>query len=185
MVEWSLHLGPSFPEVVDAVCESPDFELKHSFLFRELDESQFPQEYPSAAAKLLLKVLRKLSVLFSTTMDRDFRTYTIARVSEIDTKESIVFYTLSSKPMVDHKLRRCSLPPHHFSPESSITSANNPISRPWPPETTDQTSSSPSTPTSWNGSAYIPHSYGKLRTLPSGMCRMTAGQLLLSHHLLL
>jgi hypothetical protein len=36
----------------------PDFELKHSFLFHELDESQFPQEYPSAAAKLLLKVLR-------------------------------------------------------------------------------------------------------------------------------
>jgi hypothetical protein len=87
MVEWSLHLGPSFPEVVDAVCESSDFELKHSFLFRELNESQFPQEYPSAAAKLLLKVLRKLSVLFSSTMDRDFRTYTIARVSEIDTKE--------------------------------------------------------------------------------------------------
>ena len=57
MVEWSLHLGPSFPEVVDAVWESPDFELKHSFLFRELEESQFPQEYPSAAAKLLLKVL--------------------------------------------------------------------------------------------------------------------------------
>jgi len=62
MVEWSLHLGPSFPEVVDAVWESPDFELKHSFLFRELDESQFPQEYPSAAAKLLLKVLRNTPI---------------------------------------------------------------------------------------------------------------------------
>jgi predicted nucleotidyltransferase component of viral defense system len=31
--------------------------------------------------------LRKLSVLFSSTMDRDFRTYNIARVSEINTKE--------------------------------------------------------------------------------------------------
>jgi hypothetical protein len=57
MVEWSLHLGPSFPEVVDAVWESPGFELKHSSLFRELDDSQFPEKYPSAAAKLLLKVL--------------------------------------------------------------------------------------------------------------------------------
>ena len=62
MVEWSLHLGPSFPEVVDAVWESPVFELKHSFLFHELDESQFPQEYPSAAAKLLLKVLRNTPI---------------------------------------------------------------------------------------------------------------------------
>lgn len=31
--------------------------------------------------------LRKLSVLFSSTMDRDFRTYTIERVSDVDTKE--------------------------------------------------------------------------------------------------
>ncbi len=31
--------------------------------------------------------LRKLSVLFSSTMDRDFRTYDIARVSDINTKE--------------------------------------------------------------------------------------------------
>lgn len=32
-------------------------------------------------------ILRKLCVLFSSTMDRDFRTYTIARVSDVDTKE--------------------------------------------------------------------------------------------------
>jgi len=32
-------------------------------------------------------VLRKLAVLFASTMDRDFRTYTIDRVSEIDAKE--------------------------------------------------------------------------------------------------
>lgn len=32
-------------------------------------------------------ILRKLAVLFGSTMDRDFRTYTIDRVSEIDTKE--------------------------------------------------------------------------------------------------
>jgi hypothetical protein len=33
--------------------------------------------------------------------------------------------------------------------------------------TTDRSSSSPITPTSWNGSACIPHSYGKPRTLPN------------------
>jgi hypothetical protein len=32
-------------------------------------------------------ILRKLAVLFASTMDRDFRTYTIDRVSEIDPKE--------------------------------------------------------------------------------------------------
>ncbi len=32
-------------------------------------------------------ILRKLAVLFASTMDRDFRTYTIDRVSEIDAKE--------------------------------------------------------------------------------------------------
>lgn len=32
-------------------------------------------------------ILRKLAVLFGSTMDRDFRTYTITRVSEIDSKE--------------------------------------------------------------------------------------------------
>jgi predicted nucleotidyltransferase component of viral defense system len=32
-------------------------------------------------------ILRKLAVLFGSTMDRDFRTYTIDRISKIDTKE--------------------------------------------------------------------------------------------------
>jgi predicted nucleotidyltransferase component of viral defense system len=32
-------------------------------------------------------ILRKLAVLFASTMDRDFRTYTVDRVSEIDPKE--------------------------------------------------------------------------------------------------
>jgi predicted nucleotidyltransferase component of viral defense system len=32
-------------------------------------------------------ILRKLAVLFGSTMDRDFRTYTMNRVSEIDSKE--------------------------------------------------------------------------------------------------
>jgi CheY-like chemotaxis protein len=33
-------------------------KLKNSFLFRELADSEFPRQYPSAAAKLLLKVLQ-------------------------------------------------------------------------------------------------------------------------------
>jgi len=31
--------------------------------------------------------VRKFAVLFTSTMDRDFRTYTIDRVSEIDARE--------------------------------------------------------------------------------------------------
>ncbi len=80
MVEWSLHLGPSFPEVVDAVWESPDFELKHSFLFRELDDSQFPQQYPPAAAKLLLKVLRNTPI---ADYDLDRVESTVRRVAPL------------------------------------------------------------------------------------------------------
>lgn len=53
---------PYFSQEFVRVWESPVFELKHSFLFHELDESQFPQEYPSAAAKLLLKVLRNTPI---------------------------------------------------------------------------------------------------------------------------
>jgi hypothetical protein len=62
MVEWSLHPGPGFPEVVDAVRESSDFALKHSFLFRELDDSQFPPEVPSAARRLSLQALRHTAI---------------------------------------------------------------------------------------------------------------------------
>jgi hypothetical protein len=62
MVEWTLHLGPSFAEVVDSVWASPNFELKYSSLFRDLADSVLPQQHPSAAAKLLLKVLRNASV---------------------------------------------------------------------------------------------------------------------------
>jgi hypothetical protein len=62
MVEWTLHLGPSFAEVVDSVWASPNFELKYSSLFHDLADSVLPQQHPSAAAKLLLKVLRNASV---------------------------------------------------------------------------------------------------------------------------
>jgi hypothetical protein len=62
MVEWTLHLSPSFPEVVEAVWNSPKFELTHSFLFRELANSELPQKHPAATAKLLLKVLRNTAL---------------------------------------------------------------------------------------------------------------------------
>jgi hypothetical protein len=41
MVEWTLHLEPSFPEVVEEVLASPNFELKHSFLFRGWPRATF------------------------------------------------------------------------------------------------------------------------------------------------
>ena len=41
------------------------------------------------------EILRKLAVLFSSTMDRDFRTYKIDRVSEVDAKQvDILLYPL-------------------------------------------------------------------------------------------
>ena len=55
MVQWTLHLEPNLPDVVEEVLASPDFELKHSFLFRELTESAIPEKHPAATAKLFLK----------------------------------------------------------------------------------------------------------------------------------
>jgi len=60
MVEWALYLGPAFREVVEVLWGSPKFELKHHFLFRELADSDLPQQYPAAAAMFLLKVLRNI-----------------------------------------------------------------------------------------------------------------------------
>jgi hypothetical protein len=62
MVLWTLHLGPNFAEVVDVVSAGPQFELKHSFLFDELADSELPQQHPTASARLLLKVLRHAQV---------------------------------------------------------------------------------------------------------------------------
>jgi hypothetical protein len=39
MVEWALYLGSAFPEVAEIISSGPNFELRNSFLFRELAPS--------------------------------------------------------------------------------------------------------------------------------------------------
>jgi len=58
MVEWSVFLGAAFPAAVDRIAQSPAFRLKDSFIYRELDESQIPETYPSGISELLLVLLR-------------------------------------------------------------------------------------------------------------------------------
>ncbi len=80
MVEWTLHLGPNFTEVVKEVLASGDFELKHSFLFRELAESALPEKHPTATAELLLKVLQNTR---ETDYDLDRVDDTVRRIAPL------------------------------------------------------------------------------------------------------
>ncbi len=57
MVEWSLFLGSSFPEVAEIISKGPSFELENSFIFRELSDTKFPEEFPTSTGQLLLSVL--------------------------------------------------------------------------------------------------------------------------------
>ncbi|HEV2304200.1 MAG TPA: DUF4020 domain-containing protein [Candidatus Acidoferrales bacterium] len=65
MVEWTLFLGPAFPSAVRCIQKSPAFRLEHSFIYRELEESNIPSEHPSKTAELLVVLLRnEVAVLF-------------------------------------------------------------------------------------------------------------------------
>ena len=64
MVEWGIHLGPEFPDVVEIICSSPAFELGDSFLFRELADTQLPEKHPSPVSALLLVVLKNTQRAF-------------------------------------------------------------------------------------------------------------------------
>ena len=81
MVEWSLHLGTGFPEVADTISESPDFELGDTFLFRELADSNFPEAFPSAAAKLLKAILANMKVVH---FDLDRVEEVVRRITPLD-----------------------------------------------------------------------------------------------------
>lgn len=58
MAEWSVHLGPVFPQVVDKVLLTPIPDMKGSFMLSELFESKLPKQYSQAAASLVLHVLK-------------------------------------------------------------------------------------------------------------------------------
>lgn len=57
-VEWSLFLGSAFPKVVEKIELSPSFELRHSFIYRELEETKIPNLFPEDTAKFLVQLLR-------------------------------------------------------------------------------------------------------------------------------
>jgi hypothetical protein len=63
MVEWSIHLGPAFPEVVERILRTPIPDLQGSFMLTELSESDLRKQFPKAAASLVLYVLKNSAVL--------------------------------------------------------------------------------------------------------------------------
>jgi SIR2-like protein/uncharacterized protein DUF4020 len=60
MVEWSLFLGEGFPKVAEVISNGPSFELKDSFVLRELADTKYPDEFPTASGILLLAILRNM-----------------------------------------------------------------------------------------------------------------------------
>jgi len=58
MAEWSIHLGPAFPQVVERILLTPIPDLQGSFMLTELSESDLRERYPKAAAALVLYVLQ-------------------------------------------------------------------------------------------------------------------------------
>jgi len=58
MVEWSLFLGSAFPKIVEKIDQGPSFKLRHSFIYRELEETRIPNLFPEDTAKFLLLLLR-------------------------------------------------------------------------------------------------------------------------------
>jgi hypothetical protein len=52
------HIGPSFPEAVARILASPTPIDNHSFIFRDLVGTEYPDHFPTAVAKLTLHLLR-------------------------------------------------------------------------------------------------------------------------------
>ena len=65
MSEWSLHLEPVFPEVVQKICDSssPSPSLKNSLLCWELPDTELPERHPQSVAQLLLYLLQKSTAI--------------------------------------------------------------------------------------------------------------------------
>ena len=63
MAEWSIHLAPVFPEVVDKILLTRIPDLKSSFLLTELSESDIPKQHPKASTALTLHILKNANSL--------------------------------------------------------------------------------------------------------------------------
>jgi hypothetical protein len=58
MVEWTIFLHNGFPEATRIIETGPPYELRDSFLFRELADGTIPANFPSASGDFLLSVLK-------------------------------------------------------------------------------------------------------------------------------
>lgn len=60
MIDWTPHLIPVFPAVVDMICNSikPDFILKDTDIFWKLGEEDIDSKHPRALIKILEKLLK-------------------------------------------------------------------------------------------------------------------------------
>jgi hypothetical protein len=58
MVEWSLHLGPMFPQAVEKICRSKASHLENQFIYHSLAETNYATAHPVALTQLLKHLLR-------------------------------------------------------------------------------------------------------------------------------
>jgi len=58
MIEWSIHLGPVFSEVVTYALATSIPDMQSSFILTELSESDLRKQYPKESAALVLHVLK-------------------------------------------------------------------------------------------------------------------------------
>ena len=63
MIEWSIHLGPVFPEVVAEALVTSIGDMQGSFMLTELSESDLRKQYPQESGALVLHVLRNARAL--------------------------------------------------------------------------------------------------------------------------
>jgi hypothetical protein len=63
MVEWSIHLGPVFPDVVANALVTPIPDMQSSFMLTELSELELRKQYPKESAALILHVLKNALAL--------------------------------------------------------------------------------------------------------------------------
>jgi hypothetical protein len=110
------------------------------------------------------EILRKLAVLFSSTMDRDFHTYKIDRIAEVDAAqvESLLYPLLKAddRPALAEMLAATK----PLREVSLITNAKPHISLPSRRANTVQNCYSLNSPKSWRGFASIRRSSGKRTT---------------------
>lgn len=63
MVEWSIHLGHVFPDVVASALVTPIPDMQGSFMLTELSELDLRKQYPKESAALILHVLKNAHAL--------------------------------------------------------------------------------------------------------------------------